>query len=150
MKACIEAGYLGHVRQPFEDCFDGREIVRLMQRGQRLQACKSARTCGVTTVGRVSHAAVHHTMSNAEDARARVPGSEPPGEDVERAALIADRGLEFSSTRTRTCVYYGQICAGSFRSLRSGLVTRVAKSRLAGRRKHQNFRLDDPALRTRA
>jgi hypothetical protein len=95
MKACIETGNLGHIRQPFEDRFNGCEIVRLVQRGERIERMQLGENLRRDSCwGTVFHAAVNDTMSDAKNPGAAIFGSEPLGESLERAALIPHRRIE--------------------------------------------------------
>jgi hypothetical protein len=46
VKTCVEAGNLGHARQPFHDRFNRRQIIRLMQRGKGDEMIKISQNLG--------------------------------------------------------------------------------------------------------
>ena len=85
MEARVEAGDLRHAGKPLEHRFYRRQVVRLMERGQRdqLPQILQDRRRNNRRTGKL-RAAMHDAVTDTKDARAAVPGSEPDGEGTER------------------------------------------------------------------
>ena len=94
-------------------------------------------------------AAVDDPMAHAEHPRAAVPGAQPPGEHAERRAAVANGCLQF---------LIGNRSVGVVPAVRRGEVpmpsiwprTSSRQVSSTGRRYTQNFRLEEPAFKTRA
>ena len=120
-----------------------------MQRRERHQLARSARTSGVTTTGPESGSAVDDAMADAQDPRSAgfCSRSQPPGHRARRARRApsrrASRRRGFAApslTEKRGAVPIPSICP------------RLASRQLSpcGRANDAEFRLDEPAFRTRA
>ena len=89
VEAGVETGDLRDGGQALGYCFDGREIVRLMERRERNQTvqlfenlrCDQSRTAE-------ARAAMHDAMSDGQDAGAAVHRAKPRREGVETVSLI--------------------------------------------------------------
>src|SRR6478735_7596314 len=66
MERCVEAGNLWNVRRHIEDCLNGSQVVRLVQRREWRKLRKRRQHSPVEADrGTVSHPAVYNAMSDA-------------------------------------------------------------------------------------
>ena len=150
MKAGVEAGHLRHARQPRRDGLDRREVVGLVQRRQRNQLAqlldhlrRHDRRAGE------SPAAVHDAVTDADDPRAGVSRRQPGREHVEGRVAVAHVVAERLGRRaTAFRVRHGETRAGA--DAVDLAADFDAPAPIPDCRKTQNFRLDEPALMTRA
>ena len=91
MKARVEAGDLWHAWKPLRHRLDRREVVRLMEGGQRYQRLELVEDLwrDESRAGK-RRAAMHDTVPDAQHARTAVLRVEPRGERIERRAAVAD------------------------------------------------------------
>src|ERR1051325_1158877 len=92
MKARVEARDLRHFGQSLEDCFDGRQIVWLMQRSKRDQLIKLCENLPVNERRACEQRpSMNDTVAYAPHTRPSVAGTQPPGESINCAVSIAHR-----------------------------------------------------------
>ncbi len=113
MKARVEAGDLRHAREPLDDRFNRREIVRLVKRSERHQLAQFFENVRRDDRGTGElRSAVDDAMADTEYAGAAVRRTKPGGERIERRAAITHDGpVEGSFVETRA----GAILRGELR-----------------------------------
>ncbi len=92
MKTSVETGDLWHIRHSIKNCFDGSEIVRLMERRQRRQLLQFGEYLGSDDGGTAKPlASVHHPVTNANQAAALIFRTKPTIDDIDGGVPVADR-----------------------------------------------------------
>jgi hypothetical protein len=91
MKAGVKAGNLRNVRQTIEDCFNRRQIMRLMQWSERNQLIQVLEDLTVHN-GRPNktRSTMHDTMADSEHPRTAVPGPQPYRQYTYGCGAVAD------------------------------------------------------------
>src|SRR4051794_17364071 len=91
MKARIEACDLRHVGQTLRNCFDGTDVVGLVQRGERRQGAEfSQHLWCYDSRARVKRPTMHNAMPNTHHLRATIHRFQPSSQMIECVAAIAD------------------------------------------------------------
>jgi hypothetical protein len=94
MKTCIEAGYLRDLWQMFTDRLNRRQILRLMQGGERYQATKFSEDLGCHHHwNRIPWAAVHDAVPDPYHSRTAIREPKPLCQNFDRFAGVADLRL---------------------------------------------------------
>ena len=95
MEARVEAGDLRHAGKPLGHRVNRRQVVRLMERGERDQLPQILQNRRRDN-GRTGEpcAAMHDAVTDTKNPRAAVLGAEPRGERIERRARVADGAVQ--------------------------------------------------------
>ena len=109
VEARVEAGDLRHAGEPLRDRVDRSQVVRLVKRRQREEPAELLHDPRRDEDGSVEPGpAVHHAVSDPEDARAAVPGAQPLGEGVEGRSSVTHRIAERLFHRSARAVLRGE------------------------------------------
>ena len=109
MKTGIETRNLRYSGQSVTNRFNRRQVMRLMQWGQLLQAMQISQhlRCHDGRAG-VLATAMHHPVSNTRDPGPPVCGPEPPSDGVKCPALVTHIGSEVLIQDNMTLIVAGR------------------------------------------
>src|SRR5262245_17910160 len=95
MKSGVKARDLRHVRQALEDCFNGCQIMRLVQRSKRDEFAQLFENfpCHNDGLG-VLCSPMNHSVANTEDPRTTVFRAEPACQRIQRATAILNGRIQ--------------------------------------------------------
>ena len=95
MKTGVEARYLRNIGKLFEDCFDRREIVRLVKRGQRDKLLEFFQDFLIHDHRPfVPWSAMNNTMADTEHSSSAPLRSQPGSQCVNGGMSITDGGVQ--------------------------------------------------------